>query len=137
MTCQLMSLLNKEKIMATHRTAMGKSIDMNALRSKNEKTRAVGNVKNLNARGDTIDAHGRVIRPVTSKVNDGYSKTVGNRSAQVTKRSAPAPAQKIQADKPKIDLTELTAEEREFEESIEDDLEVEKIKQEELKAKKK
>ena len=36
--------------MATHRTAMGKQIDMNALRSKNEKTRAVGNVKNLNAR---------------------------------------------------------------------------------------
>ena len=135
MTCRLTSLLNKEKIMATHRTAMGKQIDMNALRSKNEKTRAVGNVKNLNARGDTIDAHGRVIKSVTSKVNDGYSKTVGNRSANVTKRSAPA--QKIQPDKPKIDLTQLTQEEREFEESLEDDLEVEKIKEAETKAKKK
>jgi hypothetical protein len=139
MTCQLTSLLNKEKIMATHRTAMGKSVDMNALRSKNEKTRAVGNVKNLNARGDTIDAHGRVIKPVTTKVTDGYNKTVGNRSAQVTRR----PAQKIQPDKPKvtqpkIDLNELTLEEREFEESVEDDLEIEQIKQEELtKAKKK
>ena len=141
MTCRLTSLLNKEKIMATHRTAMGKSVDMNALRAKNEKVRAVGNVKNLNARGDTIDAHGRVIKPVTSKVTDGYNKTVGNRSAQVTRRPA-QPSQKLQADKPKvtqpkIDLNELTAEEREFEESFEDDLEIEKIKQEELKAKKK
>ena len=79
--------------------------------------------------------HGRVIKSVTSKVNDGYSKTVGNRSANVTKRSAPA--QKIQPDKPKIDLTQLTQEEREFEESLEDDLEVEKIKEAETKAKKK
>jgi len=124
--------------MSIYRTAMGKSVDMNALRSKNEKTRAVGNVKNLNARGDTIDPQGRIIKPVTAKVTDGYSKTVGNRSAQVTKR----PAQKIQPDKPKveqpkIDLTELTDEERELEESFEDDLEIEKIKQEEIKAKKK
>jgi hypothetical protein len=135
------SLLNKEKIMSIYRTAMGKSVDMNALRSKNEKVRAVGNVKNLNARGDTIDIHGRVIKPVTEKVNDGYAKTVGNRSAHVTKRPAP-PAQKIQPDKPKVeepklDLAELTTEERELEESLEDDLEVEQIKQEEIKAKKK
>jgi hypothetical protein len=121
-----------------YRTAMGKSVDMNALRSKNEKVRAVSNVKNINARGDTIDVNGRVIKPVTAKVTDGYNKTVGNRSAQVTKR----PAQKIQPDKPKveqpkIDLAELTPEERELEESFEDDLEVEQIKQEELKAKKK
>jgi hypothetical protein len=115
---------------------MGKSVDMNALRSRNEKTRAVGNVKNLNARGDTIDPQGRVIKPVTAKVTDGYNKTVGNRSAQVTKRP-PAPAQKIQPDKPKVDLTELTEEERELEESFEDDLEIEQIKQAELNAKKK
>jgi hypothetical protein len=124
--------------MSMYRTAMGKSVDMNALRSKNEKVRAVSNVKNINARGDTIDVNGRVIKPVTAKVTDGYNKTVGNRSAQVTKR----PAQKIQPDKPKveqpkIDLAELTPEERELEESFEDDLEVEQIKQEELKAKKK
>ena len=119
--------------MSIYRTAMGKSVDMNALRSKNEKVRAVGNVKNINARGDTIDVNGRVIKPVTSKVNDSYNKTVGNRSAQVTKR----PTQKIQPDKPKIDLAELTPEERELEESFEDDLEVEKIKQAEIEAKKK
>ena len=138
MTYRLMSLSNKEKIMSIYRTAMGKNVDMNALRSKNEKVRAVGNVKNLNARGDTIDPHGRIIKPVTEKVSGGYSKTVGNRSAQVTKR----PAQKIQPDKPKavqpaIDLVELTPEERELEESFEDDLEIEKIKQQEIETKKK
>jgi hypothetical protein len=121
-----------------YRTAMGKSVDMNALRSKNEKVRAVGNVKNLNARGDTIDPQGRIIKPVTAKVNDAYDKTVGNRSSHVVKK----PAQKIQADKPKveqpkIDVAELTAEELELEESFEDDLEIEKIKQAEIEAKKK
>ena len=48
--------------MATYRSAMGKTVDMSAIVAKNEKVRAVGNVKNLNARGDTIDALGRVIR---------------------------------------------------------------------------
>jgi len=118
--------------MAIVRSAMGKSVDMSALVSKNEKTRAVGNVKNINARGDTIDAFGKVIKPVTEKVSNAYSKTVGNRSAQPLKRPRPT----IQPDaspNPTLDLAELTPEELELEESIEDDLEVEKIKQEELK----
>lgn len=119
--------------MSMYRTAMGKNVDINALRAKNEKTRAVGNVKNLNARGDTIDAFGRVVKPVTSKVSDSYSKTVGNRSAHVTKKPQP----KIQPDKPKIDLAELTPAEIELEESLEDDLEIEKIKAQETKKGKK
>ena len=118
--------------MAIFRSAMGKSVDMGALVSKNEKVRAVSNVKNLNARGDTIDAFGKVIQPVTEKVNNAYSRTVGNRSAQVVKK----PQQKLQPDVVKsveIDIPELHAEERELEESFEDDLEIEKIKQEEVK----
>jgi hypothetical protein len=121
--------------MAIVRSAMGKSVDMSALVSKNEKTRAVGNVKNLNARGDTIDAFGRVVQPVTEKVNNAYSKTVGNRSAQPTK-----PKPRLQPDvlKPAvIDTTELLPEELELEESFEDDLEIEKIKEQETKATKK
>ena len=117
--------------MAIVRSAMGKSVDMSALVSKNEKTRAVGNVKNLNARGDTIDAFGKVIKPVTEKVNNAYSKTVGNRSAQPTR-----PKPRLQPDaapKPAIDITELTPEELELEESFNDDLEIEKIKEEEIK----
>ena len=118
--------------MAIVRSAMGKSVDMSALVSKNEKTRAVGNVKNINARGDTIDAFGKVIKPVTEKVSNAYSKTVGNRSAQPLKRPRPT----IQPDASPIstlDLAELTPEELELEESFNDDLEIEKIKEEEVK----
>lgn len=67
--------------MAKYRTALGKVVDMSTLAAKNEKTRAVGNMK-VNARGDTIDSMGRVIKPATNKVNEAYGKTVGNRSAQ-------------------------------------------------------
>ena len=118
--------------MATHRTAMGKTVDMSAILAKNEKTRAVGNM-GVNARGDTIDAHGRIIKPVTAKVNEAYGKTVGNRSAQAVKNvSKPQP--KIQPDVP-IEIPELTEHERELDEFLEDDIEVEKIKAEELKSK--
>jgi len=117
--------------MTTYRSAMGKSVDMSAIVAKNEKVRAVGNVKNLNARGDTIDAFGRVIQPATEKISNSYGKTVGNRSANTSK-----PQNKIQPDVPtpvKVDVAELLPEELELEESLEDDLEIEKIKEEEIK----
>jgi hypothetical protein len=110
---------------------MGKIVDMSAIVAKNEKVRAVGNVKNLNARGDTIDALGRIIQPATDKVNNAYAKTVGNRSANASK-----PHSRIQPDVPKpakIDIAELHPEEFELDESIEDDLAIEKIKEEEIK----
>ena len=118
--------------MANHRTAMGKTIDMAALTAKNEKTRAVGNMK-VNARGDTIDAQGRIIRTATAKVNDSYNKTVGNRSAQPVRNK-----QKVAAPPPpssSIDLSQLNEIERELEENLEEELEIEKIKAQELKKK--
>ena len=54
--------------MKNYRSAMGKSVDMGALVAKNEHVRAVGNMS-VNARGDTIDSNGRIIKPVTAKVN--------------------------------------------------------------------
>lgn len=117
--------------MATYRSAMGKTVDMSAIVTKNEKVRAVGNVKNLNARGDTIDSMGRIIQPATAKVNNAYAKTVGNRSANASK-----PQNRIQPDVPKpakIAVAELLPEELELEDSIEDDLAIEKIKEEEIK----
>ena len=113
--------------MKNYKSAMGKTIDMAALASRNENTRAVGNMR-VNARGDTIDANGRIIKPVTDKVNEAYSKTVGNKSAQVTKRPV--------TPKPQV-KEELTPTEIELEESFEDDIEVEKIKAEEVKKGKK
>jgi len=118
--------------MATHRTAMGKTVDMSAILAKNEKTRAVGNM-GVNARGDTIDALGRIIKPVTAKVNEAYGKTVGNRSARPNKNT-PKNQPKIQPDI-LVEIPELTEHERELDEFLEDDIEVEKIKEEEVKTK--
>jgi hypothetical protein len=120
--------------MAIHRTAMGKSIDMASLATKNEHTRAVGNMK-VNSRGDTIDSMGRVTQPVTDKVNNMYAQTVGNRSAQVrSKPSNSVPVQPAAVAPVKIDLSELTEIEVELESNLEDDLAVEAIKAEADKA---
>lgn len=101
-----------------YRTAQGKTIDMNSLRAKNERVRAVGNMS-VNARGDTIDSHGKIIVPVTEKVGQAYQKTVGNRSAQ--------------AKKPVLQ-PEMTNEEYEFmQEYNQEDIEIEKIKAKESK----
>lgn len=113
--------------MRNFKSAMGKNVDMAALIAKNENTRAVGNMR-VNARGDTIDANGRIIRPVTDKVNEAYSKTVGNKSAQAKRPVTPKPP----ATPAPIEV-ELTEAERELEQSFEDDIEVEKIKAKETK----
>ena len=62
--------------MAVHRTAQGKMVDMARLASRNEKTRAVGNM-NVNARGDIIDSNNQVIKDNTKRVKKSYQKTVG------------------------------------------------------------
>lgn len=63
-----------------HRSANGKIVDMGALRLKNEKVRAVGNMK-VNARGDQIDDMNRIITSKPQQVNKQYQKqtTPGNR----------------------------------------------------------
>ena len=123
--------------MANHKSAMGKPVDMASLIARNENTRAVGNMK-VNARGDTIDAMGRIIQPVTEKVNQAYANTVGSKTANQV-RQRPAHSQPIKPDvvKPEIDVSELTEVERELEDGLDDDLEVEQIKAQELKKGKK
>jgi hypothetical protein len=114
--------------MPKYRTALGRTIDMSVLAAKNEKVRAVGNMK-VNARGDTIDSHGKIITPVTQKVGENYANTVKNKSAQVKK--PPQPAQP-RVTRPVV-KEELTEHERELEESFDDDLEIEQIKAKEMK----
>jgi hypothetical protein len=134
--------------MAKYRTAQGRTIDMTELLAKNERTRAVGNMK-VNARGDTIDAYGKIIEPVTNKVTNQYSKTVGNRSAQPLRNSVRLvnkprkgndPIPKVEskpqtpvAAQPQKVLPELTEQERMLEAELEDDIEVENIKARETK----
>lgn len=118
--------------MSKYRTAQGKTLDMAALISRNERVRAVGNMK-VNARGDTIDSQGRIIQPVTQKVTDAYSKTVGNRSARVKKTEKQA-APKSQP--PKIVDADVTKEELAELEGFDSEAEViEEIKKQETKRK--
>lgn len=56
-------------------TANGKAVDMGALRLKNERVRAVGNMK-VNARGDVIDDKGSVIRSKPQQTNQAYNNQV-------------------------------------------------------------
>lgn len=105
-----------------YRSAMGKMVDMSALEAKNEMVRAVGNMK-VNARGDTIDSYGRVIKSNTEKVTERYTKTVGNRSAQPTKKPVQRPVIK----------EELTLEEQEINNGYEDDLAIEELKKRQIK----
>jgi hypothetical protein len=109
-----------------YRTAQGKVIDMAGLAARNEKVRAVGNMK-VNARGDTIDGNNKVITPVTQKVGASYQKTVGNKSAHTK-----APSKPVTNKAPVPVKEELTNEELELESSF-DDIEIEKIKAAEKK----
>lgn len=61
----------------THKTAMGKIVDMARLRLQNEHVRAVGNMK-VNARGDLVDDNNRVIKSKNDQVNQQYQNQVTN-----------------------------------------------------------
>jgi len=110
--------------MSKFRTAQGRTLDMAALSARNEKTRAVGNMK-VNARGDTIDSEGKIVLPVTEKVATNYAATVGTRSAQA-KKAVKKPTQAPE----QYDFTE---EEKALLDNDADDAEVEAIKAKELK----
>lgn len=115
--------------MSKYKTAMGQVIDMEALAAKNELVRAVSN-RSVNARGDLIDETGKIIKSATEIANETYAKTLGNKSAQVRPpKSRPVETKKINDDM-------LNDMEKELDSSIDDDLEVERIKAEELKKKK-
>jgi hypothetical protein len=142
--------------MGIYRTAQGRPLDMASLAAKNEKTRAVGNM-NVNARGDTIDSHGKVIVPVTRKVGNRYNNSVANpesNRARSTVREKPeaspevdatpatapatAPAQVVEEKLVESIFDEMTDDDLEFLEPSNEDLEIEEIKKAELaKTKKK
>lgn len=69
--------------MATsYRSAMGKPVDMAAIRNNNEKVRAVGNMQ-VNARGDLIDSNNQIIEPASQRVNRVYTKTTQAKTPEV------------------------------------------------------
>lgn len=98
--------------MAGYRTAQGKIINMDTLSTMHEKTRAVGNM-GVNARGDVLDQHNRVVKEASKRASVSYNNTIST-------QPAPTNREPVQPDT-QIDLTELTAEELEFEQDDEID----------------
>lgn len=83
--------------MTNYRSANGKMIDMAALRAKHESTRAVGNM-NVNAKGDVIDAHNRVIEQSGRRVDRAYNQTTKSDVATkppVVERSPRVPTEQL------------------------------------------
>lgn len=72
------------------KTARGRTLDMASLMAKQERTRAVSNVKSVNARGDEIDSIGRIVKPVNQVVAESYASQVGSKSAQAKASSGSA-----------------------------------------------
>lgn len=70
------------------KTARGKTLDMAGIMAKQERTRAVSNVKSVNARGDEIDSAGKIVKPVNQVVAESYANQVGSKSAQASRSSA-------------------------------------------------
>lgn len=60
-----------------YKTAKGKSVNLDSLIAKNEKTRAVGNM-NVNARGDKLDRNNKGSESRTSRVKRQYETQVSN-----------------------------------------------------------
>lgn len=79
-----------------YRSSRGKTVDMGALMLQNEQVRAVGNM-DVNARGDRIDANGKVIdaknrqiqrqvqRQTSAAPTENFSSTQAVRQAQAAK----------------------------------------------------
>ena len=60
-----------------YKSANGKTVDMGALRQRNEKVRAVGNMK-VNARGDIVNDDNEIIQARNQQINNQYNKQVQN-----------------------------------------------------------
>jgi hypothetical protein len=83
-------------------------VDMAALRAKNEKVRAVGNM-NCNARGDTIDSNDNVIQDNTKRVNQHFMRTVAKQQTgpQAPPPSSPLPVARAEPDEHYIPSNDL------------------------------
>jgi hypothetical protein len=58
-----------------YKSARGKPVDMGALRLKNEKERAVGNMK-VNARGDAVNEQNQPVQSRPQLAHDQYQKQI-------------------------------------------------------------
>jgi hypothetical protein len=93
------------------KTARGRTLDMAGLMAKQEKTRAVSNVKSVNARGDEIDSTGKIVKPVNQVVAESYASQVGSKTAQASRSSANPNAPLSPKQKRELETQRQTAKE--------------------------
>jgi hypothetical protein len=62
-----------------YKSARGKTVDMGALRLKNEKERAVGNMK-VNARGDAVDDKNKPVHSKPQQVHKQYQQQIQDKT---------------------------------------------------------
>lgn len=90
--------------MSNYKTAMGKTINMEQLRAKNQNTRAVGNM-NVDAAGNTLDSNNQVIGDRAQRVSRVYNRTTQNPGAIPRQVSATRPQQVSQPAVRELDLS--------------------------------
>jgi hypothetical protein len=73
------------------RSALGVEINMAAMMARNEKVRAVGNMK-VNARGDLLDSNNNIITNANKRVESSYNKSVSDDDFGIAPTVAPANA---------------------------------------------
>ncbi|OUW75547.1 MAG: hypothetical protein CBD74_14275 [Saprospirales bacterium TMED214] len=97
------------------KTARGKILDMGALATQHEKTRAVSNVP-VNARGDIIDSRGNVSVPREKISKEFYKDTVPGADKEeisIKEESPPAPKKTIKKKTEPTEPQEVSREMRE------------------------
>jgi len=104
--------------MAIHKTAMGKAVDMSSMVSQHEKTRAVGNM-NVNARGDIVDSHNRVIQDNTKRVKTTYNNSI---SDHLTPGAPPVFTKPVSKELVEDEPVELTEAEKELFDNDDDEV---------------
>jgi hypothetical protein len=90
--------------MSNYKTAMGKTINMETLRAKNQNTRAVGNM-NVDAAGNTLDSNNQVISDSARRVNEVYNRSRQNPGAIPRQVSASRPQQRSTPAPRELDLS--------------------------------
>lgn len=110
------------------RSAMGKAVDMSAIVTRNEKVRAVGNM-NVNARGDIIDSHGRIVQDSTKRVKESYNSSIDTGEPSMNMGKDNGLTEDVQPV--------FSPEEEKFLEDIDDDFVKPEVEEVETKGKKK
>jgi high-affinity K+ transport system ATPase subunit B len=85
--------------MTRHKTALGKEFNMAAFSNANAEVIAIGNVLR-NARGDIIDAKGRIIK-TAKEVAESYYNTNPNAVKQISIKEDGSIPKALEADVPK------------------------------------